>query len=141
MTTSKVKQLVEKFRQLRKEPKGDPIYDWDILHAMLIIKSIRTFILVLLSGTLLGVISSTVPLAGRSSTLILFIMLFALSFSFNLIQLMRTKLEGSKAVDPKVWGKTMYYTEEKKVVVKIYKILLYVGDTILFAFIILNFFV
>ncbi len=141
MTTSKIKRLVEKSRQLRKDPKDTPIYDWEILQLFLVVKTIRTYIFVLLTGTMLGVVSSTVPLAQRLSTLILFIMMFVLSFSFNLLQLIRTKLEGSKAVNHNVWGKTMYYKEEKKAVVKIYKILLYIGDAILFASIILNFFV
>lgn len=141
MCTTKFNKLREKAREIRKEPKDTPIYDWDILQLFLIVKTVRTYILVLLTGTVLGMISSTVPLAQRSSTFIGFVMMFAISFSFNLLQLMRTKLEGTKAVDHKVWGKTMYYTKEKKNVVKIYKILLYIGDTILFAFLIMNFFV
>ena len=141
MCTSKFQEFQEKIRKTRQEHKDTPIYDWQILHVFLILRSIRTFLFVLLGGTLLGMASNSVTLADRPSTFIAFFMLFAISFSFNLIQHMRTRLEGEKAVSHTVWGKTMYYTEEKKIIVKIYKILLFVGDAILLIFTILNFFV
>ena len=141
MCISKFKEFREKFRKMREEPKDAPIHDWDILHLFIVIKSIRTFLFVLLGGTLLGMISNSVTLASRSSTFIVFLMLFAISFSFNLIQHVRTRLEGEKAVSHNIWGKTMYFSEEKKTIVKIYKILLYIGDGLLLAFLIINFFI
>lgn len=141
MCPSKFKELQEKLRNLRQEPKSTPIHDWDILQLFLIIKSIRTFLFVLLGGTLIGMASNSVPIGDRLSTFLVFLMLFAISFSFNLIQHVRTRLEGEKAVPRNIWGKTMYYTEGKKITVKIYKILLFIGDGLLLVFLILNFFV